>query len=83
VLAFLQQVKTHHPDKTLAGYQGDPDAVTAQVKAVYDAVRTDVDVTYVNSTLAFSPDDTTAVQRVRLPREALETGAANCIDGVV
>ena len=83
VLAFLQQVKTHHPDKTLAGYQGDPGAVTAQVKAVYDAVRTDVDVTYVNSTLAFSPDDTTAVQRVRLPHEALETGAANCIDGVV
>ncbi len=83
VLAFLEQVKAHHPDKTLAGYQGDHDGVTTQVKALYDAVRDDVNVTYVNSTLAFSPDDTTAVQRVRLPHEALETGAANCIDGVV
>jgi hypothetical protein len=83
VLAFLEQVKGHHPAHTLAGYQGDHDGVTAQVKAVYDAVREDVDVTYVNSTLAFSPDDTTAVQRVRLPYEALATGAANCIDGVV
>ena len=82
VLAFLEKVKAH-PDKTLAGYQGDHDGVTAQVKAVYDAVRKDVNVTYVNSTLAFSPDDTTAVQRVRLPHEALATGAANCIDGVV
>jgi hypothetical protein len=83
VLGFLQRVNTHHPDKTLAGYQGDHDGVTAQVRAVYDAVRADVDVTYVNSTLAFSPDDTTSVQRVRLPHETLDTGAANCIDGVV
>ncbi len=83
VLAFLERVKAYHPEKTLAGYQGGEAGVTTQVKAVYDAVQKDVNVTYVNSTLAFSPDDTTAVQRVRLPREALETGAANCIDGVV
>lgn len=83
VLAFLRRVKEHHPGKALPGYQGDREGVTAQVKAAYDAVQNDVDVTYVNTTVAFSPDDTTAVQRVRLPREALKTGAANCIDGVV
>ncbi len=83
VLRFLERVKTFHPAKALSGYQGDPEGVTLQVKAAYDAVKEDVDLTYVNTTLAFSPDDTTSVQRVRLPREALETGAANCIDGVV
>jgi hypothetical protein len=83
VMAFLQHVRDHHPTRTLAGYQGDREGVTAQVKATYEAVKETVDVTYVNSTIAFSPDDTTAVQRVRLPREVLKTGAANCIDGVV
>jgi hypothetical protein len=84
VLAFLQNVKQHHPAKVLAGYQGAPEGVTAQVQAAYDAVHEDVDVTYVNTTIAFAPDDTTTpMQRVRLPAEALETGAANCIDGVV
>ena len=83
VLAFLGHVKTHHPAQALSGYQGDREGVTAQVKAAYDAVKEDVKVTYVNTVIAFSPDDTTAVQRVRLPSEALKTGAANCIDGVV
>lgn len=83
VLAFLQKVKAHHPNKMLPGYQGGPAGITAQVKAAYDAVHAEVDVTYVNTTIAFSPDETTSVQRVRLPREALSTGAANCIDGVV
>lgn len=83
VIAFLGRVKTHHPGQALSGYQGDREGVTAQVKAAYDAVKEDVKVTYVNTVIAFSPDDTTSVQRVRLPREALKTGAANCIDGVV
>jgi hypothetical protein len=83
VLEFLQKVKAHAPEGALPGYQGSPEGVTAQVRAVYDAVKADVDVTYVNTTIAFSPDDTAAVQRVRLPRESLATGAANCIDGVV
>lgn len=83
VLGFLQNVKAHHPSHALSGYQGSPEGITAQVKATYEAVHDDVDVTYVNSTIAFSADETTSVQRVRLPSEALATGAANCIDGVV
>ena len=50
---------------------------------MYNAVRSEVSVGYVNTSLAFAPGDTTAVQRVRLPREVLSSGAANCIDGVV
>jgi hypothetical protein len=83
VMAFLAKVRDHHPGKQLAGYQGDRAGVVAQVKAVYEAVAAEVDVSYVNSTIAFSPTDTVAVQRVRLPRDVLADGAANCIDGTV
>lgn len=83
VLAFLAKVRDHHPGKALAGYQGNRAGVVAQVKAAYEAVASEVDVSYVNSVIAFSPTDTVAVQRVRLPRDVLADGAANCIDGTV
>lgn len=83
VMAFLAKVRDHHPGRALAGYQGSRAGVVAQVKAAYEAVAADVDVTYVNSEIAFSPTDTVAVQRVRLPREVLADGAANCIDGTL
>lgn len=81
VMAFLAKVRDHHPGKALAGYQGNRAGVLAQVKAAYEAVAAEVDVSYVNSVMAFSPTDTVAVQRVRLPRDVLADGAANCIDG--
>lgn len=83
VMAFLAKVRDHHPGKALAGYQGNRAGVVAQVKAAYEAVADEVDVSYVNSVIAFSPTDTVAVQRVRLPRDVLADGAANCIDGTV
>ena len=77
-------VKAHHPDKTLAGYQGGATAGSSRSRPSTTRCSDEVNVTYVNSTLAFSPDDTTAVQRVRLSaRSARDAGAANCIDGVV
>lgn len=33
--------------------------------------------------VAFSPEEGTATQRVRLPSESLEQGQANCIDGTI
>ncbi len=54
-----------------------------QVQAAYEAVEAEINVQYVNSTIAFFPTDTVALQRVRLPRESLADGAANCIDGTV
>src|SRR5262249_3513024 len=83
VMGFLRKVAARHPDQTLPGYQGTTEGVVAQVKAAYEALKSDVDLTYINSTIAFSPEDTLAVQRVRLPRESLTRGAANCIDGTV
>jgi hypothetical protein len=84
VMAFLRAAATRHPEGKLVGYQVNHAGVEAQVKAVYDALRQDAGITYVNSVIAFSPeDDTTALQRVRRPAESLAHKEANCIDGVV
>lgn len=83
VMRFARTAAEHHPQKMLAGYQGRQNEVVVQVKAIYDALQEDAGVTYVNSVIAFSPDEGSATQRVRLPRESLEDKQANCIDGTV
>ncbi len=68
----------------LVGYQGDKEAgVGSQVEAIFNSLKEDAKITYVNSVIAFSPEEGTANQRVRLPRESLKNGTANCIDGTV
>lgn len=83
VMAFVRTAADRHPQKTLAGYQGKREEVEPQVRAIFDALQTDAGITYVNSVIAFSPDEGSATQRVRLPRESLEDKQANCIDGTV
>jgi hypothetical protein len=83
IMRFARTAANHHPGKALAGYQGERDAVEPQVAAIFDALKSDANVTYVNSVIAFSPDEGSSTQRVRLPRESLEDGQANCIDGTV
>lgn len=80
VMAFLRKAADHHPQKRLAGYQSD---VTAQARAIFDALKEDADITYVNSLIAFNPDESARGQRVRLPRESLAERQANCIDGTL
>jgi hypothetical protein len=82
VMTFLREVARHHPDGRLIGYQGSREGVTDQVKAVFDAL-TAIGIVYVNSVVAFSPEEGTSTQRVRLPRESLADREANCIDGTV
>jgi len=82
IMSFLRRVAEHHPDQRLVGYQGRRDGVTAQVQAIFDALKA-TGVTYVNSVVAFSPEDGTLTQRIRLPRESLADREANCIDGTV
>ncbi|MCW2569412.1 MAG: hypothetical protein JWN54_3509 [Mycobacterium sp.] len=82
IMSFLRTVAEHHPDRRLAGYQGDASAVGPQVRAVFDALKT-AGITYINSVIAFSPDEGGSTQRVRLPRESLADKEANCIDGTV
>ncbi len=83
LMAFLRQAAALHPQKRLVGYQGDLSQVEPQVRAIFEALKRQAEITYVNSVIAFSPDQGAANQRVRLPRECLEHHQANCIDGTV
>jgi hypothetical protein len=80
VMHFLRQAAARHPAGRLVAYQ---DEVLPQVKALFDALKEDAHVTYVNSLTAFDPTEGSGSQRVRLPRESLSEGQANCIDGAV
>ena len=83
VMAFLRRAAEHHPEKRLVGYQVDAAGVELQVKAMFEALKAEANITYVNSVIAFTPDDGTSTQRVRLPAESLTDQQANCIDGTV
>ena len=84
VQAFLRKAAARHPDGRLIGYQGeDKGVVETQVQAMFEALKADANVTYVNSVLTTSPREGFAEQRVRVPRESLRHQEANCIDGTV
>jgi hypothetical protein len=83
LMKYLRTAARYHPDGRLRGYQKGTADVESQVKAIYDALKHDADITYVNSMIDFSPDLGTRSQRVRLPRESLDHKEANCIDGTV
>ncbi len=80
IMEFLRKAAERHPDKQLVGYQGD---VISQVRAIFDALKGDAQITYVNSLIAFDPTEGSSSQRVRLPRESLRERQANCIDGTL
>lgn len=80
IMEFQRKVAKRHPQGRLVGYQGP---VEPQAQAIFEALKQDAGVTYVNSVIAFSPDQTAQTQRVRLPRESLQAGTANCIDGAL
>ncbi len=80
VMLFLRRAADRHPERQLSGYQSD---VALQVRAIYEALKQDAQITYVNSLIAFNPDESARGQRVRLPRETLEEKQANCIDGTL
>jgi hypothetical protein len=82
LMTFLRAAAALRPGG-LIGYQGQRSEVEPQVEALFDALRNNAKLTYVNSVIAFSPEEGAPNQRVRLPRESLKDGTANCIDGVV
>ena len=53
VIKFLRTVAKHHPEGRLEGYQ---QAVQPQAKAIFDALKEDSQVTYINSTITFNPE---------------------------
>jgi hypothetical protein len=62
----------------IGGHVRDPDAVRAQVQAIYETLA-ETKLAYVNSVQAVG-DARAFVQRVRLPAESLRGRAANCLD---
>jgi len=87
IMALVREAAALAPGGSIVGYQAPteedlPAVVEAQVAAIYRALQARK-LTYVNSVIAFSLAGEAFVQRIRLPREALATGSANCIDGVV
>ncbi|MFN2197624.1 MAG: hypothetical protein ACK2UW_16010 [Anaerolineales bacterium] len=83
VMRFMRLAAEHHPKRRLVGYQGDPGVVAVQVRAAFDALKTESRIAYINAVLEFTPEQGFATQRVRLPRESLADRQANSIDGVV
>ena len=80
IMHFLRKAARHHPDGRLYGYQ---EAVEPQVRAIFQALKLDATITYVNSLIVFNPEEGSRSQRVRLPRQALEEQQANCLDGAL
>lgn len=86
VMSFLRKVAVHHTNGRLEGYHRiaeEPQAVELQIRAIFDALKADAGLTYVDSILTNNPDEGASSQRVRLPRQSLAGGTANCIDGTV
>jgi hypothetical protein len=83
LMSFLREAARAHPTGRLVGYQGSPESVAPQIKALFDELKTKAEITYVDSVIAFNPQQGFATQRVRLPRESLADKEANCIDGTV
>lgn len=86
-MLFLGHAVSRHPEKRFVGYQGnasDTSIVLQQVRALFEALKADAGIQYVNSVIGFSPLDGASInQRIRLPAESLEEKQANCVDGTV
>jgi hypothetical protein len=87
---MLRQAAEHHPDRQFVGYQGASTLAQAaavvreQARAIFDGLKQDANLVYVNSPLNLGAQAGQITQRVRLPTESLAAGgSANCIDGTV
>lgn len=95
---LLRRAAEHHPDRQFVGYQGASTLAEAailvreQARAIFAALKQDVDLVYIDSSLnlgaqagqACAERSRSITQRVRLPSESLAVGgSANCIDGTV
>ena len=79
---LLRRAADLHPERRISGYLTSEADIEEQVKAVYAALKAE-DILYINSIVSFGGGHDTRVQRVRLPRQTLQTKSANCIDGTV
>ncbi len=77
VQELLAKAKEFAPNHELKGAK---DKILPQIEAIFNALKYDYNVSYVNTPFTYGRD---YVQRVRLPAESLRLRAINCVDGAV
>lgn len=82
VMQILRNAAELHPNQVISGYQEGTTGVARQVEAIFQALKAK-GLLYINSVLAFGAVPGVFQQRVRLPRESLNTRSANCLDGTL
>lgn len=82
VMRVLRAAAGLNPNQMICGYQVNEVGVASQVEAIFQALKVE-GIRYVNSVLAFGAVSGVFQQRVRLPREALSSRSANCLDGTL
>ncbi len=87
---LLRKAAEHHPERGFVGYGGADTLeettiiVREQAQAIFETLKYDVDLVYIDSSLSFSANPEQTMQRVRFPTEILESGgSANCLDSTV
>lgn len=61
----------------------DPEPVRQQVAALFQTLKDNWKLKYLDSVLSIGPQDGSVRQAIRLPADSIGEHAANCIDGVV
>jgi hypothetical protein len=79
---LIRLAANYHPDGMMtSGYNGTPNDddwdVWYRLAAIWDAVSSEYQVTYVSTMVSFAPG---SVQRIRLPSEVLGQRSGNCIE---
>lgn len=87
---LLRSAAERHYDRGFVGYsEGETkeeitESVREQAQAIFETLKYDVDLVYIDSSLSFGAKPDQVMQRVRFPTEILASGgAANCLDGTV
>jgi hypothetical protein len=84
---LLRKTVDYHPNVQIVGYLGKGNLaqiVRLQVQAVFNVLKYEAKVVYVDSHTSFGAQAGQIMQRVRLPEAILAAGGpANCIDGTV
>jgi hypothetical protein len=78
----LRAALEFHPEKWFLGYLTDASGVEAQVRSIYMKLA-ELQIQYSVSGLVFGGEDGSLIQRVRTPKEVLDTKLANCLDGTL
>ena len=89
---LLGTVAENHPEKKITGYQskelGEIEELALmsgeQAKAIYKTLQFNLGIIYTNSSTQYGADPMTVkAQRLRLPKDIIKTGTANCLEGTI